>query len=89
MHYVYMLKNPVNAAIYIGFTSNLRQRFKEHQNMPRHSGWRLVYYEAYRDESDARERERKLKSYGSSLGKLKARISRSMVISGLERAGSQ
>jgi predicted GIY-YIG superfamily endonuclease len=89
MHYVYLLKHPVSTAIYVGFTSELKRRFKEHQGSTRHRGSDLVYYEAYRNESDARERERKLKNYGSSLGKLKARIRRSMEISGLERAGSQ
>ena len=89
MHYVYVLKNPANDRIYIGFTSDLKRRFKEHQNMPSHRGWKLVYYEAYLDESDARQRESKLKNYGSALGKLKARIGKSMNLSGLERAGSQ
>ena len=89
MHYVYVLKCPVDNRIYIGFTSDLKRRFKEHSASPAHRGWVLVYYEAYRDESEAREREQKLKSYGSALGKLKARIQKSMFPPGLERAGSQ
>ena len=89
MHYVYFLKQPQGSAIYLGYTSDLKRRYQEHQQMPRHRGWHLVYYEAYLDQADARERERKLKSYGSSLGKLKARIRRSMELSGVERAGSQ
>ena len=40
--------------------------------------WELVYYEAYRDESDARERERKLKQRGRSRQILYERIKRSM-----------
>ena len=77
MHYVYVLKNPRRAAIYIGFSSNLRQRVKQHAEYA-YPGWELVYYEAYRDERDARVRERKLKQYGASLGHLKSRIEHSL-----------
>ena len=84
MFYVYVLKNPKGAALYYGFTSNLRERYGAHQEMPRHAGWKLIYYEAYSDEQDARERERMLKQYGATRGHLKQRIARSM---GLESAG--
>ena len=77
MHYVYVLRDPNSKAIYIGFSSNLRQRIEQHKNHE-HPGWDLVYYEAYRDESEARMRERKLKQYGAALGHLKARIKRSL-----------
>ncbi len=78
MFYVYVLKNPIRGELYYGFTANLKQRFAEHQKMPRHRGWKLVCYEAYLDETDARERERQLKAYGAARGHLKARIRRSM-----------
>ena len=77
MHYVYVLKKPKSEAIYIGFSSNLQQRIAQHQSSG-HPGWELVYYEAYRDERDARLRERKLKQYGASLGHLKTRIKRGL-----------
>jgi predicted GIY-YIG superfamily endonuclease len=48
--YVYVLKNPKSGALYYGFSSNLRQRFDEHQKMRTHAGWTLVYYEAYLSE---------------------------------------
>ena len=41
-------------------------------------GWKLIYYEAYVSESDARERERKLKQYGAGRGHLKKRIEKSI-----------
>ena len=82
--YVYVLKNPKNAELYYGFSSNLKQRFEEHQAMSKHAGWRLVYYEAYSNEQDARDRERMLKQYGAARGHLKKRIARSI---GLESAG--
>ena len=47
MFYVYVLTNPKTGTLYYGFSANLRQRFLEHQEMPKHTGWKLVYYEAY------------------------------------------
>ena len=86
MFYVYVLKNPKTGALYYGFTSNLKQRFAKHQEMPKHAGWNLVYYEAYLNEQDARDRERMLKKYGAARGHLKQRIRRSLS-TGLESAG--
>ena len=78
MHYVYVLKRPDSAMVYIGYSGNLKQRIAEHSRGANHRGWLLVYYEAYRDETDTRMRERKLKHYGSSWGSLKKRIPHSM-----------
>ena len=85
MFYVYVLKSPVADTVYIGFSADLRQRIKQHQ-LREHPGWKLVYYEAYLGERDARLRERKLKQYGASLGHLKARIKNSLD-QAIERAG--
>ena len=87
MFYVYLLKSPKTGQIYVGFTEDLRRRFNEHQQLQRHKGWMLIYYEAYRDREDAAERERGLKSYGSSLQKLKTRLKRSLILQDLEWAG--
>ncbi len=84
MFYVYVLKNPKTGALYYGFSSNLKQRVAKHQEMRKHAGWELVYYEAYLNEQDARDRERMLKHYGAARGHLKKRIARS---TGLESAG--
>ena len=86
MFYVYVLQSPNGKSLYYGFSSNLKQRFKLHQEMPKHAGWRLIYYEAYLNERDARDRERMLKKYGAARGHLKQRISRS-ISTGLESAG--
>ena len=86
MFYVYVLKSPAAETVYIGFSANLRQRIEQHKSHPMHKGWRLVYYEAYLDEKDARDRERKLKHHGASIGHLKARI-RNSLTRALERAG--
>ena len=39
-----------------------------------HLGWRLVYYEAYQSEGNARRRERRLKDHGNAVRQLKQRI---------------
>jgi predicted GIY-YIG superfamily endonuclease len=82
--YVYVLRNPKTGALYYGFSSDLKQRFAKHQDMRKHAGWELVYYEAYLNEQDARDHERMLKNYGAARGHLKKRIARS---TGLESAG--
>ncbi len=88
MFYIYVIKDPASDAIYIGFSADPKQRIRQHQTSA-HKGWKLVYYEAYLDEKDARKRERKLKHYGSSLSNLKARIPGSIMAAGHEWAGSQ
>ncbi len=81
MFYVYLLKSPQTGQIYMGYTEDLKRRYQEHQQLQRHKGWRLIYYEAYLNEEDARERERMLKHYGSSLGRLKQRLKHSLDLS--------
>jgi predicted GIY-YIG superfamily endonuclease len=86
MFYVYVLQSANGKTVYYGFSSNLKQRFKKHQQMPKHAGWKLIYYEAYLNEQDARDRERMLKQYGAARGHLKQRMRRSLS-TGLESAG--
>jgi len=68
MFYVYLLQSQNNNDIYIGFSENLKQRVIQHNtgrvpstkpNRP----WKLVYYEAYSNKSDARKRELNLKQH--------------------------
>lgn len=74
MFYVYILKNKVRGNIYIGYTSDLRKRLKEHvAKKPE-----LVYYEAFKSEKDARKRERMLKQ-GQTIRRLKERLIDSLV----------
>ncbi|MEK7582327.1 MAG: GIY-YIG nuclease family protein [Patescibacteria group bacterium] len=72
MYYVYMLKT--EEGTYIGYTSDLKRRFQEHA----HRKPELIYYEAYRHELDARDRERMLKHRGQSVRRLKEKIKRSL-----------
>lgn len=67
MHYVYVLQSAADQGLYIGYSGNLRRRLREHQSgqssSTSHRGpWELIYYEAYREELDARGREEFLKS---------------------------
>lgn len=82
MYYVYCIQNE-NGKLYYGFTDNLKRRFQEHNENRSHSTrghqWTLVYYEAYRSEVDARNREEQLKAYGQALAQLKRRIENSFV----------
>lgn len=70
MHYVYVLQRK-DGNLYIGYSHNLRRRIMEHQ---RENESLLLYYEAYLSEQLARDRERKLKYYGSALRALKKRL---------------
>ncbi len=83
MFYVYVLKSKKDAELYIGSTNNLKRRFDEHQTGKSFSTqfrtpFELVYYEAYKDEKDAREREQSLKLRGNARRFLKDRIKRSL-----------
>jgi putative endonuclease len=63
----------VNKSLYVGYTENLRKRLYEHNQGLNHSTklykpWEIIHFEAYRDEKDAKRREKYLKtSQGSRL----------------------
>ena len=83
MNYVYVLQSREDEPeFYIGFTSDLRRRFREHCSGSNRStagrAWRLVYYEAYLAVEAARDRERKLKKHGRVKQLLLARIQASL-----------
>jgi len=77
MFYLYILQDKISHRIYIGSTNNLKRRMNQH--LKKNKSWVLVYYEAYQSEKDAREREQKLKHYGTSLADLKHRIKNSFL----------
>jgi len=69
MFYVYILHSESDDGFYIGFSTDLRRRIKEHKEgrafaTSFRGPWRLIYYEAYLEEEDALGRERYLKSGG-------------------------
>ena len=75
MYYVYVLRNVKKQELYYGYTNDVERRFKEHNTKNK---WKLIYYEAYLSESDARGRERKLKYYGQTRASLKKRLKESL-----------
>ena len=42
MYYVYVLVNPENRRIYVGYSEDLRRRFREHEQSA-HRGWKLAW----------------------------------------------
>ena len=72
MYYVYILKN-IRDDFYIRYTNNMERRLMEHQKQEDKT-YKIVYYEAYAFEKDARNRERRLKYYGSAWRALKKRF---------------
>jgi predicted GIY-YIG superfamily endonuclease len=78
MYYVYIIMNRYDSTLYIGYTSDLKTRFRRHN--AKDKKWELVYYEAYKARRDAHIREKRLKYYGKALGQLKRRIIHSLVI---------
>ena len=66
MFYIYILEGK-DARLYIGYTSDIKKRLKEHnqglsKSTKPYMSWRLVYYEACLEKTDAERRERYLKT---------------------------
>lgn len=85
--YVYILRSKKTGDWYTGCTSDLRKRFKEH-NDGRFDSWtkgrapfELIYYEAYRHSKDAYARERQLKS-GPGKRYVRERLKRFLSLTG-------
>lgn len=83
MFYIYVLKSDKDHELYVGSTKDLRRRIREHQQGRSFSTsfrrpFALVYYEAYRNEQDARTREQKLKLRGQARRHLMTRIALSI-----------
>lgn len=83
MFYTYVLKSKKDNKLYIGSTTDLKRRFFEHNSglvkstKPRRP-FKLIYYEAYAAEADARHREHNLKLRSKALTQLLKRISESV-----------
>ena len=82
MHYVYVIVNE-QGRNYTGYTSDLRNRLKAHNEGLNKSTkghqWELVYYEAFKAETDAKQREKNLKNSGQARRWLRERIKDSML----------
>lgn len=79
MYYVYVLRSESTGDLYKGFTSDLRRRIDEHnrgvtQTTKVNGPWKLIYYEGFENETDARKEELFLKS-GKGRDRLKYLLS--------------
>jgi len=67
--YVYVLQSLADNGFYIGYSKDLKKRLAQHKQgaaiATRDRGpWKLIYYEAYIEQADAKGREKYLKSGG-------------------------
>jgi putative endonuclease len=58
MHYVYVLRSVSDDGLYIGYSANLRRRFRQRVEggsfaTSYRGPWKLIYYESYTEEADA------------------------------------
>lgn len=79
MYYLYIIKSKKDGDLYTGSTNDLRRRFIEYNDGKVFSTklripFELVYYEAYKNEKDARIREKNLKLRSRAFAQLKKRI---------------
>ena len=85
MFFVYILKSKKDNKHYIGSTNNLDRRIDEHNlglvpSTKSRVPFELVYYEAYKSETDARRREKNLKIRSRAYIQLKKRILGSIML---------
>ncbi len=78
MFYVYVLRSEKDSGFYTGYSTNLRARLRQHRDgescaTAHRRPWKLIYYEAYVNQTDAVGREKYLKS-GSGRRFLKAQL---------------
>jgi len=84
MFYVYLLQSKKDFSTYVGFTSNLIKRIKEHNQGKTRSikskrPLTLIYYESYNNKTDARKRELELKNKGQQKEILFKRLENSLL----------
>ena len=68
MYFVYVLQSLVNFRYYVGQTNNLERRLLEHNSgFSKYTSFtrpfELVYFEKYETLTEARKREKQIKSY--------------------------
>ena len=69
MYWAYILESQKDKSWYIGYTSDLKNRLRDHNRgyggattSKNKDGWKLIYCEGYTNIQDAKGRERFLKS---------------------------
>jgi len=82
--YVYILISQKDHKLYIGYTNNLRRRLSEHargevSSTKNRRPFRLIHYEYFIDEVDAKSREVFLKS-GAGHKQLKDKLRKTLLL---------
>ena len=81
MHYFYVIKNEIGK-LYYGYSKNLKKRLLNHNKgkslSTKGHNWKIIYYESYFSEEDAKERERQIKRFGQAWAQLRKRIKKSL-----------
>lgn len=67
MYYTYILQSKKNKSLYIGYSTNWKNRLKQHNSgksaaTKPYTPYKLIYYEAFFNRKDAKSREKYLKS---------------------------
>lgn len=77
MYYVYIIQNDLNDRFYIGSTCDVNKRLADHncgktKSTKNRGFWKLIYKEEFSTNTEARQRENKIKSYkgGNAFKKL-------------------
>ncbi len=85
MFYTYVLYSIKSKRLYIGFTEDLKQRIKDHNNgkggyySKRNYPFKLIFYEAFSAKEDAQKQEKFYKTgYGREV--LKEKINNSIIV---------
>lgn len=83
MFYVYILQSIKDNSLYIGYTNDIDKRLTIHNcgrvsYTNKHKPYKLIYYEAYLSEKDARRREVNLKRKGGQRDFIKENLKDSL-----------
>lgn len=67
MYYTYILQSLKDKSLYIGYTSDLKRRFEQHNSgkslaTKPFRPYKIIFYEAFVNKVDAKNREKYLKS---------------------------
>ena len=81
--YVYVCISLKDNRLYVGSTNNLERRLREHEagevsSTKHRQPFKLLYYEVYENEKDARMREKYLKSGGRARKNLKIQLTETL-----------
>ena len=82
--YLYLIQSKKDLSFYIGTTTDLQRRLKEHNaglstSTKRKTPWVLIYVEWYRSKKDTLMRELRLKKHKGGWRKMKERIENSVL----------